>query len=207
MSRHLTRGPVHSHYWGIKVTDGWWVILVQYHRFFSVLFVRGQAACLTTRLGHLGDGDRDNAGRRRGRVGRLRHSSWFTQWGGGGVSEARDVILLCISIQSVLCLPGATISALSVPFRVPWWYKHLQWPQWASLETYSGWGGFHSSLLRRETTLRKTPNFQWIYGKLNQIYEKLRSHSFEVPQTQPNPRTYWICSIWTNGPSLSTKKM
>ena len=41
------------------------MILGQYHRFFSVLFVRGQAACLTTRLGHLGDDDRDNAGRRR----------------------------------------------------------------------------------------------------------------------------------------------
>ena len=30
-----------------------------------MLFVRGQAACLTTGLGHLGDDDRDNAGRRR----------------------------------------------------------------------------------------------------------------------------------------------
>ena len=55
----------------------------------------------------------------------------------------------------------------------------------------------YSSILRCETTLCKTPLFQWIYGKLNQIYEKLRSHSFEVPQTQPNPRTYWICFLWT----------
>ena len=51
---------------GKPVTDGWRsVILGQYRRFFSVLFVRVQAACLTARLGHLGDGARDNAGRRR----------------------------------------------------------------------------------------------------------------------------------------------
>ena len=46
------------------------------------------------------------------------------------------------------------------------------------------------SILRCETTLCKTPLFQWIYGKLGQIYEKLRFDGFEVPQTQPNPRTY-----------------
>ena len=34
----------------------------------------------------------------------------------------------------------------------------------------------------------KTPYCHWIYGKLNQIYEKLRSDSFEVPQTQLNLR-------------------
>ena len=46
-------------------------------------------------------------------------------------------------------------------------------------------------LLGIETTLFKTPNFQWIYGKLSQIYEKLWSDSFEIPQTQPNPRTVY----------------
>ena len=40
---------------GRQVTDGWEsVILSQYRWYFSVLFVRLQAACLTTRLGHLG---------------------------------------------------------------------------------------------------------------------------------------------------------
>ena len=48
------------------VSDGWRsVVLGQYRRFFSVLFVRVQAACLTSRMGHLGEGARDGAGRRR----------------------------------------------------------------------------------------------------------------------------------------------
>ena len=51
---------------GKPVTDGWRsVILGQYRRYFSVLFVRAQAACLTSRMGHLGEGARDGAGRRR----------------------------------------------------------------------------------------------------------------------------------------------
>ena len=38
---------------GKPVTDGWRsVILGQYRRYFSVLFVRAQAACLTSRIGH-----------------------------------------------------------------------------------------------------------------------------------------------------------
>ena len=45
------------------VSDGWRsVVLGQYRRFFSVLFVRVQAACLTSRMGHLGEGARDGAG-------------------------------------------------------------------------------------------------------------------------------------------------
>ena len=51
---------------GKPVTDGWRrVILGQYRRYFSVLFVRAQAACLTSRMGHLGEGAREGAGRRR----------------------------------------------------------------------------------------------------------------------------------------------
>ena len=50
---------------GKPVTDGWRsVILAQYRRYFSVLFVRVQAACLTSRLGHLGEGARQAARRR-----------------------------------------------------------------------------------------------------------------------------------------------
>ena len=40
-------------------------MLGQYHRHFSVLFVRVQAACLTARLSHLGLESREMAGRRR----------------------------------------------------------------------------------------------------------------------------------------------
>ena len=51
---------------GRSVTDGWRnVVLGQYRRYFSCLFVRVQAACLCARLGHLGEGARDAAGRRR----------------------------------------------------------------------------------------------------------------------------------------------
>ena len=51
---------------GKPVTDGWRsVILGQYRRYFSSLFVRVQAACLTARLGHLGPVAREVAGRRR----------------------------------------------------------------------------------------------------------------------------------------------
>ena len=51
---------------GKPVTDGWRsLVLGQYRRYFSVLFVRVQAACLTARMGHLGQGARDGAGRRR----------------------------------------------------------------------------------------------------------------------------------------------
>ena len=39
-------------------------MLAQYRRYFSVLFVKVQAACLTARLGHLGEGARQAAGRR-----------------------------------------------------------------------------------------------------------------------------------------------
>ena len=48
------------------MTEGWRsVVLGQYRRHFSVLFVKVQAACLTARLGHLGAGGRQAAGRRR----------------------------------------------------------------------------------------------------------------------------------------------
>ena len=50
---------------GRLVTDGWRsVILGQYRRYFSTLFVKAQAACLTARLGHLGIAAREVAGRR-----------------------------------------------------------------------------------------------------------------------------------------------
>ena len=39
-------------------------MLAQYRRYFSVLFVKVQAACLTARLGHLGEGARVAARRR-----------------------------------------------------------------------------------------------------------------------------------------------
>ena len=49
---------------GKPITEGWSsVVLSQYRRYFSVLFVKVQAACLTARLGHLGLGAREAAGR------------------------------------------------------------------------------------------------------------------------------------------------
>ena len=50
-----------------KLVTEWWIstVLGQYRRYFSVLFVRVQAACLTARMGHLGSGAREAAGRRR----------------------------------------------------------------------------------------------------------------------------------------------
>ena len=51
---------------GKSITEGWSsVVLSQHRRYFSVLFVKVQAACLTARLGHLGLGAREAAGRRR----------------------------------------------------------------------------------------------------------------------------------------------
>ena len=51
---------------GKPATDGWRsVVLAQYRRYFSCLFVRVQAACLCARLGHLGEGARQMADRRR----------------------------------------------------------------------------------------------------------------------------------------------
>ena len=51
---------------GKPITDGWRsIVLGQYRRYFSALFVRAQAACLTARVGHLGEGAQEVAGRRR----------------------------------------------------------------------------------------------------------------------------------------------
>ena len=51
---------------GRPVTDGWRSVVVgQYRRHFSVLFVKVQAACLSARIGHLGLQAREAAGRRR----------------------------------------------------------------------------------------------------------------------------------------------
>ena len=51
---------------GKPIPEGWSsVVISQYRRFFSVLFGKVQAACLTARLGHLGMGAREAAGRRR----------------------------------------------------------------------------------------------------------------------------------------------
>ena len=48
------------------MTEGWRSEVVsQYRRYFSVLFVKVQAACLLSRLGHLGQRGREAAGRRR----------------------------------------------------------------------------------------------------------------------------------------------
>ena len=46
----------------------------------------------------------------------------------------------------------------------------------------------YSSLLWCETTLCKTPHFQWIYGKLNQIYEKLRSDQMDPKSALGGPK-------------------
>ena len=46
----------------------------------------------------------------------------------------------------------------------------------------------YSSLLGPETTLCKTPHFQWIYRKLNQIYEKLRSDQMDPKSALGGPK-------------------
>ena len=72
--------------------------------------------------------------------------------------------------------------------RTHFWLCWLRW----SLFLWHLWlflQGSLSLLLGVETPLCKTCHFQWIYGKLNQIYEKL-TDSFKVPQTQPNLRAY-----------------
>ena len=46
----------------------------------------------------------------------------------------------------------------------------------------------YSYILRWETSLCKTPHFQWIYGKLNQIYEKLRSDQMDPKSALGGPK-------------------
>ena len=69
-------------------------MLAQYRRHFSVLFVKVQAACLTARLGHLGEGARQAAGRRgdlmmQEESSRREAEAYFSAYvrgrGGGGV--------------------------------------------------------------------------------------------------------------------------
>ena len=51
---------------GRQVTDDWTrQVLGQHHQFFLTLFVRCQAACLVSRMGHLGEGAREAAARGR----------------------------------------------------------------------------------------------------------------------------------------------
>ena len=46
----------------------------------------------------------------------------------------------------------------------------------------------YSYLLLGETTCCKTPHFQWIYGKLSQIYEKLRSDQMDPKSALGGPK-------------------
>ena len=46
----------------------------------------------------------------------------------------------------------------------------------------------YSYVLRWESSLCKTPHFQWIYGKLNQIYEKLRSDQMDPNSVLGGPK-------------------
>jgi hypothetical protein len=51
---------------GRPVTDAWTgQVLGQHRRFFSCLFVRCQTACLVSRMGHLGEGAKEAAARRK----------------------------------------------------------------------------------------------------------------------------------------------
>ena len=65
-------------------------MISQYRRFFSVLFVKVQAACLTARLGHLGMGAREAAGRRRDLLQQEQSSRREGQGRVGGRQEARQ---------------------------------------------------------------------------------------------------------------------
>ena len=47
---------------------------------------------------------------------------------------------------------------------------------------------FYSYLLVGETTRCKTPHFQWIYGKLSQIYKKLRSDQMDPKSALGGPK-------------------
>ena len=54
---------------GKPITDGLRsIVLDQYRRYFSVVFVRVQAACLTAGMGHLGLGAREAAGSRKNMI-------------------------------------------------------------------------------------------------------------------------------------------
>ena len=46
----------------------------------------------------------------------------------------------------------------------------------------------YSYVLWWESSLCKTPHFQWIYGKLNQIYEKLRSDQMDPKSALGGPK-------------------
>ena len=46
----------------------------------------------------------------------------------------------------------------------------------------------YSYVLWWEPSLCKTPHFQWIYGKLNQIYEKLRSDPMDPKSALVGPK-------------------
>ena len=113
------------------------------------------------------------------------------------------------------CLPGrhhntTTIlregSSLRLPFRL--WTQHLPVSVIFFIflpidTTFADVRQFFSSILclfclwtRRlysyvlwwESSLCKTPHFQWIYGKLNQIYEKLRSDQMDPKSALGGPK-------------------
>ena len=66
----------------------------------------------------------------------------------------------------------------------------------ASTTVINWWKSWLAFLLRRlysyvlwwESSLCKTPHFQWIYGKLNQIYEKLRSDQMDPKSALGGPK-------------------
>ena len=67
------------------------VILGQYLCISSVLFVKIQAACLTARMGHLGEGTRQAAGRGRGsRSGMAGAGVWGVRRRGPEIRQTRD---------------------------------------------------------------------------------------------------------------------
>ena len=59
------------------------------------------------------------------------------------------------------------------------WKKYRKWISAKRL---------YSSLSGSETTLCNTPHFQWIYGKLNQFYEKLRSDQMDLKSALGGPK-------------------
>ena len=65
------------------------------------------------------------------------------------------------------------------------------WGWWLMAASLPGWGlarRLYSYVLWWESSLCKTPHFQWIYGKLNQIYEKLRSDQMDPKSALGGPK-------------------
>ena len=121
-------------------------------------------------------------------IGRTYHRPSGSKWPSLKQNEKWDYDwFLRLHVDTDSLEDGAVDMLCNLECASPMYGKYQPWM--ISIALFWKCQGSLLFLLGGETSLCKTPHFQWIYGKLNQIYEKLGSDSFEVPQTQPNPRT------------------